>query len=209
MVINGWHYSCLIIRMNVVLNRTVVDSDWCFDNLNGSHLYSKIELYRVSWWYLTLLIDLIGKLSCEGSHKVTLTQTTLQLWQIIDGSKHTNDITRLHSQKHYGLDDNNIDLKLRLKTGCKLVAILLPSHRNCMTYFSPTEAKIIILHEITLKLFTQKSHLVSMLKWCLQKIYRNLAQLVLGMILLRTVCMPAYKVAKWRNNQSINQSIFI
>ena len=156
------------------------------------------NMYHVSWWYLTF-INLIGQLSCEGSHKVTLTQTTLQLWQIIDGSKHTNHITRLHSQKHHGLDDNNIDLKLRLKTGCKLVAILLPSHRNCMTYFSPTETKIIILHENKLKLFTQKSHLVSMLKWCLQKIYRNLDQLVLGMFLLHTVCMAAYKVAKWRN----------
>ena len=40
---SGWTY---------VLNRTVVvDSDWRFDNLCGSHLQSQSELYRVSWWY--------------------------------------------------------------------------------------------------------------------------------------------------------------
>ena len=39
----------LIVRVNVVLNRTVVvDSDWRFDNLCGSHLQSQSELYHVS-----------------------------------------------------------------------------------------------------------------------------------------------------------------
>ena len=39
----------LIVRMNVVLNRTVVvDSDWRFENLCGRHLQSQSELYRVS-----------------------------------------------------------------------------------------------------------------------------------------------------------------
>ena len=53
----------LIVRVNVVLNRTVdVDSDLCFDNLCGSHLQSQSELYHVSWWYYTLVIDLIGQL---------------------------------------------------------------------------------------------------------------------------------------------------
>ena len=43
----------LIVRLNVVLNRTVVvDSDWRFDNLCGSHLQSQSELYHVSWWSL-------------------------------------------------------------------------------------------------------------------------------------------------------------
>ena len=54
----------LIVRVNVVLNRTVVfDSDWRFDNLCGSHLQSQSELYHVSWWYYTgiILIDLIGE----------------------------------------------------------------------------------------------------------------------------------------------------
>ena len=50
--------------MNVVLNRTgVVDSDWRFDNLCGSRLQSQSELYHVSWWYLTLAINLTGQLS--------------------------------------------------------------------------------------------------------------------------------------------------
>ena len=53
----------LIVRVNVVLNRTVVvDSDWRFDNLCGSHLQSQSELYHGSWWYYTLVIDLIGQL---------------------------------------------------------------------------------------------------------------------------------------------------
>ena len=53
----------LIVRVNVVLSRTVVvDSDWRFDNLCGSHLQSQSELYHASWWYYTLVIDLIGQL---------------------------------------------------------------------------------------------------------------------------------------------------
>ena len=43
----------------------------------------------------------------------------------------------------------------------KIVAISLPSHRNCIdncTTHIRTEAKIIILHETKLKLFTQKYH---------------------------------------------------
>ena len=42
----------LIVRVNVVLNRTVVvDSDWRFDKLCRSHLQSKSEFYHVNWWY--------------------------------------------------------------------------------------------------------------------------------------------------------------
>ena len=49
--------------MNVLLNRTVVaDSDWRFDDLCGTHLQGQSELYHVSWWYYTLVIDLIGHL---------------------------------------------------------------------------------------------------------------------------------------------------
>ena len=49
-----------MVWVNVVLSRTVVvDSDWRFDNLSGSHLQSQRELYHVSWWYYTLVIDLI------------------------------------------------------------------------------------------------------------------------------------------------------
>ena len=56
----------LIVRVNVVLNRTVVvDGDWCSDNLCGSHLQSQSELYHVDWWYYTLVIDLIDQLCCD------------------------------------------------------------------------------------------------------------------------------------------------
>ena len=49
----------MIVWVNVVLNRTVVvDSDCCFNNLCGSHLQSQSELYHVSSWYYTLVIDL-------------------------------------------------------------------------------------------------------------------------------------------------------
>ena len=52
--------SSLIVRVNVVLNRTlVVDSDWRFDNLCGSHLQSQSELYHVSWWYYTLSTTIV------------------------------------------------------------------------------------------------------------------------------------------------------
>ena len=49
--ISGWN---MIVRMNVVLNRTVtvvVDSDWGFDNLWGSHLQSQKRVV-----YLQLMV---------------------------------------------------------------------------------------------------------------------------------------------------------
>ena len=53
----------LIVRVNAVLNRTVVvDSDRRFDNLCGCHLQSQSGLYHLSKWYYTLVIDLIGQL---------------------------------------------------------------------------------------------------------------------------------------------------
>ena len=39
----------MIVRVTVVLNSTVVvDSNWHFDNLCGSHLQSQSKLYYVS-----------------------------------------------------------------------------------------------------------------------------------------------------------------
>ena len=56
----------LIVRVNIVLNKTVVvDSDWRFNKLCGSHLQSQSESYHVSWWYYTLVIGLIGQLRCD------------------------------------------------------------------------------------------------------------------------------------------------
>ena len=78
----------LIVWVNVVLNRTVVgDSDWCCDNLCGSHPQSQSELYHISWWYCTLYsayIDVIGQLRhdimlviCQLSHDVNW------LWRLV------------------------------------------------------------------------------------------------------------------------------
>ena len=39
----------LIAWVNLVLNRTVVDSDWHIDNLCGRHLQSQSELYHWKW----------------------------------------------------------------------------------------------------------------------------------------------------------------
>ena len=43
----------MIARVNVVLNRTVVDSDWCFDNLFVSYLQCQSELYHLDDNYCT------------------------------------------------------------------------------------------------------------------------------------------------------------
>ena len=63
----------LIVRVNVVLNRTVVvDSDWRCDNLCDCHLQSQSELYHVSWWYYSLVIDLIGQLRRDVTGRLQL-----------------------------------------------------------------------------------------------------------------------------------------
>ena len=67
----------LIVWVNVVLNRAVVvDNDWRFDNLCGSHLQSQSELYHVSWWY-TLLIDLIGQLRPDVIGRLSVKQDVI------------------------------------------------------------------------------------------------------------------------------------
>ena len=67
----------LIVRVNIVLNRAVVvDNDWCFDNLCGSHLHSQSELYHVSWWY-TLVIDLIGQLRPDVIGRLSVKQDVI------------------------------------------------------------------------------------------------------------------------------------
>jgi len=74
----------LIVRVNVVLNRTVfVDSDWHFDNLCGSHLQSQSELYHVSWWYCTLVIDLIGQLRRDVIGCLSVKPWCYWLWRLI------------------------------------------------------------------------------------------------------------------------------
>ena len=51
--------SSVIVRVSVVLKRTVGDSDWCFDNLSGRHL-------QCQWMvFMSLVIDQIGQLNCH------------------------------------------------------------------------------------------------------------------------------------------------
>ena len=73
----------LIVRVNIVLNRTVVDSDWRFDNLCGSHLQSQSELYHVSWWYYTLVIDLIGQLCRDVIGRLSVKPWCYWLWRLV------------------------------------------------------------------------------------------------------------------------------
>ena len=74
----------LIVWVNVVLNRTVVvDSDLRFDNLCGSHLQSQSELYHVSWWYYTLLIDLIGQLRRDIIGRLSVKPWCYWLWRLV------------------------------------------------------------------------------------------------------------------------------
>ena len=49
--------ASMIVLVIVVLNNTVVDSDWRSDNLCDSHLQSQSELNHVTWWYSTLVIS--------------------------------------------------------------------------------------------------------------------------------------------------------
>ena len=52
----------MIVWVSVV--KTVLDSDSHFGNVCDSHLQSQSELYHISGWHLTLVIDLTGQLSC-------------------------------------------------------------------------------------------------------------------------------------------------
>ena len=75
------------------MNRTVVvDSDWRYDNLCGSHLQSQSELYHVSWWYYTLiwLVNYVAMLLvvCQLSRDVNGyedSQSVIGGFQSVDG----------------------------------------------------------------------------------------------------------------------------
>ena len=61
----------------------VVDSDWRFDNLWGSHLQSQSELYHISWWYYTLVIDLIGQLCHDVIGCLSVKPWCYWLWRLV------------------------------------------------------------------------------------------------------------------------------
>ena len=62
---------CLIVRVNVVLNRTVVvDNDWCFENLCGSHLQSS------SLWLWRWLLHRLSKRQSLSTTTTVLLRST-------------------------------------------------------------------------------------------------------------------------------------
>ena len=88
--------------MNVVLNRiVVVDSDWRFDNLCCSRLQSQSELYHVSWWYYTLVIDLIGQLRGDVIGRRSVKPWCYWLWRLV--------ISNWCVFSHYDDDDADYD----------------------------------------------------------------------------------------------------
>ena len=98
----------LMVRVNVVLNRTVlVNSDWRFDNLCGSHLQSQSELYQVSWWYYTLVIDLIGQLHRDVIGCLSVKPWCYWLWRLI--------ISNWRDTTHFDSEDD-------YRTGCQSIS---------------------------------------------------------------------------------------
>ena len=83
----GVHFKSrlsMIVLVILVLNRTVVvDSDGRFDNRCSSHLQSQSELYHVSWWYYTLVIDLIGQLRCDVIGHVSVKPWCYWQWRLV------------------------------------------------------------------------------------------------------------------------------
>ena len=76
----------LMVQVNLVLNTcraVVVDSDWCSDNLCGSHRLSQSEFYHVTWWYYTLVIDLIGQLRRDVIGCLSVKPWCHWLWRLV------------------------------------------------------------------------------------------------------------------------------
>ena len=53
------------------------------DNLCGSHLLSQSELYHVTWWYYTLVIDLIGQLRRDVIGRLSVKPWCHWLWRLL------------------------------------------------------------------------------------------------------------------------------
>ena len=72
----------MIIRMNVVLNRTVVvvDSDWLFDNLCGSHLQSQSETLQGAK-KIIFTACLSGKLKLEFTSPDVISNSPKPFWR--------------------------------------------------------------------------------------------------------------------------------
>ena len=53
------------------------------DNLCGSHLLRQSELYHVTWWYYTLVIDLIGQLRRDVIGRLSVKLWCHWLWRLV------------------------------------------------------------------------------------------------------------------------------
>ena len=73
----------LYSRWVPLIRTVVVDSDWRFDNLCGSHLQSQSELYQFSWWYYTLVIDLIVQLRRDVIGRLWVKPWCYWLWRLV------------------------------------------------------------------------------------------------------------------------------
>ena len=59
------------------------DQECCWQWLCGSHLQSQSELYHVSWWYYTLVIDLIGQLRRDVIGRLSVKPWCYWLWRLV------------------------------------------------------------------------------------------------------------------------------
>ena len=129
----------LVVQVKVVLNRTViVDSDWHFDNLCGSHLQCQSGLCHVSWWCYTLVIDLIGQirrdviglliyLLCKWEFVKPCYFDFTILWRHLENHLYNNALKqRFKSEAHsLSLTSKGLSLFHRGNTSAKLVEIPL------------------------------------------------------------------------------------
>ena len=74
------------LRAQSMISSVVVDSDWRFDNLRGSHLQRQSQLYNVSWWYYSLVIDLIRQLRRDVIGGLSVKPWCHWLWRIVISS---------------------------------------------------------------------------------------------------------------------------
>ena len=81
----------LIVRVNVVLNRTVVvGSDWRFDRTTCAVVIFKVKVSciydYVSWWYYTLFIDLIGQIRRDVIGRLSVKPWCYWLWGLVSSN---------------------------------------------------------------------------------------------------------------------------
>ena len=69
----------MIVWVNVVLNRIVVDSDWHFDNMCSSYRQSQTEFYHISWLTNRVNNQSLAPSTDRRQHTLTVKTTTAQV----------------------------------------------------------------------------------------------------------------------------------